>query len=403
MKIKFCRLCKTKNLETVSSLGNMHFTGIFPKSKKTPIPKGKLKLVRCKRCSLLQLENNFDSNLMYGENYGYMSSLNQAMKFHLELKKRYLLETYNLRKGNLILDIGSNDGTFLQFFDKGFELFACDPTIRKFKKFYRKDIKTTADFFSADKFDNFKFDLITSIAMFYDLPDPLKFAKDIESLLTNEGIWHVEMSYMPSMINSRSYDTICHEHLEYYSIRSIKFLTDLSNLKIVNISFNQINGGSFSLDIAKNSSSYEEDKTLLNWLLLREKLLQFNNLKTQKIFFNNIKKQKLLLFNLIKKLRSKGKKICGYGASTKGNVILQYCGLTEKHLDCIFEVNPFKFNRFTPGSKIRILPERYLKKIKPDYLLVLPWHFKEHIITKEKNFLDKGGKLIFPLPEIEII
>ena len=403
MRIKFCRLCKAKNLDIVSSLGNMYFTGIFPKSKKTQIPKGKLKLVRCKKCSLLQLENNFDSNLMYGENYGYMSSLNQAMKYHLELKKRYLLETYNLKKGNLILDIGSNDGTFLKYFNKGFQLFACDPTIKKFKKFYRKDIKTTADFFSADKFDNLKFDLITSIAMFYDLPDPLKFARDIRGLLSNDGVWHVEMSYMPSMLNSRSYDTICHEHLEYYSIRSIKFLTDLSNLKIINISFNQINGGSISLDIAKNNSNFKEDKTLLNWLLFREKLLKFNNLKTQKIFFNNIKKQKLLLFNLIKKLRSRGKKICGYGASTKGNVILQYCGLTEKHLDYIFEVNPFKFNRYTPGSRIEILPERYIKKVKPDYLLVLPWHFKEHIIKKEKNFLDKGGKLIFPLPEIEII
>ncbi len=403
MKIKFCRLCKSKNLETVSNLGNMYFTGIFPKSKKTSIPKGILKLVRCKRCSLLQLENNFDSNLMYGANYGYMSSLNQAMKFHLELKKKYLLETYDLKKGNFILDIGSNDGTFLKFFNKDFKLFACDPTIKKFKKFYRKDIKTTADFFSADKFDKLKFNLITSIAMFYDLPDPLKFVKDIERLLTRNGIWHVEMSYMPSMLNSRSYDTICHEHLEYYSLRSIKFLTDLSNLKIVNISFNQINGGSFSLDIAKNSSNYDEDKTLLKWLLFREKFLEFNDLKTQKIFFKDIKKQKLLLFNLIKTLKSKGKKICGYGASTKGNVILQYCGLTEKHLDCIFEVNPFKFNRFTPGSKIKILSERYLKKVRPDYLLVLPWHFKEHIIKKEKNFLDKGGKLIFPLPEIEII
>ena len=403
MKIKFCRLCKTKNLQTVSSLGNMYFTGIFPKSKKTAIPKGKLKLIRCKKCSLLQLEDNFDSNLMYGKNYGYMSSLNKAMIFHLKLKKKYLLDTYKLKKGSSILDIGSNDGTFLKFFSKDYKLFACDPTIKKFKKYYRKDIKMTANFFSADQFKNQKFDLITSIAMFYDLPDPLKFTKDIESLLSNDGIWHVEMSYMPSMLNNKSYDTICHEHLEYYSLKSLKFLTKLSNLKIVNIKFNQINGGSFSLDIAKNNSKYSENNTLLKWLLLREKLNQFNSLKTQKNFFKNIRQHRVLLFNLIKKLRLNGKKICGYGASTKGNVILQYCGLTEKHLDYIFEVNKFKYNRYTPGSNIRILPERYINKVKPDYLLVLPWHFKEHIIIKEKNFLDSGGKLIFPLPEIEII
>ena len=403
MKIKFCRLCRSKNLETVSSLGNMYFTGIFPKLKNSTIPKGKLRLIRCKKCSLLQLGDNFDSNLMYGKNYGYMSSLNKAMKFHLKLKKKYLLDTYKIKKGSSILDIGSNDGTFLKFFSKDYKLFACDPTIKKFKKYYRKDINTTANFFSADQFKNQKFDLITSIAMFYDLPDPLKFAKDIESLLSKDGIWHVEMSYMPSMLNNKSYDTICHEHLEYYSLKSLKFLTKLSNLKIVNISFNQINGGSFSLDIAKNNSIYSENNTLLRWLLLRENLNKFNSLKTQKNFFKNIRKHKLLLFNLIKRLKLNGKKICGYGASTKGNVILQYCGLTKKHLDYIFEVNSFKYNRYTPGSKIRILPESYINKIKPDYLLVLPWHFKEHIILKEKNFLDSGGRLIFPLPEIEII
>ena len=381
----------------------MYFTGIFPKLKNSTIPKGKLRLIRCKKCSLLQLGDNFDSNLMYGKNYGYMSSLNKAMKFHLKLKKKYLLDTYKIKKGSSILDIGSNDGTFLKFFSKDYKLFACDPTIKKFKKYYRKDINTTANFFSAGQFKNQKFDLITSIAMFYDLPDPLKFAKDIESLLSKDGIWHVEMSYMPSMLNNKSYDTICHEHLEYYSLKSLKFLTKLSNLKIVNISFNQINGGSFSLDIAKNNSIYSENNTLLRWLLLRENLNNFNSLKTQKNFFKNIRKHKLLLFNLIKRLKLNGKKICGYGASTKGNVILQYCGLTKKHLDYIFEVNSFKYNRYTPGSKIRILPESYINKIKPDYLLVLPWHFKEHIILKEKNFLDSGGRLIFPLPEIEII
>ena len=158
----------------------MSFTGIFPNSKNNKIPVGRLKLIRCKKCSLLQLEDNFDSNLMYGENYGYMSSLNKAMEFHLKLKAKYLLETYKLKKGSHVLDIGSNDGTFLSFFSRKFNLFACDPTIIKFKKHYRKDIKLTSDFFSADKFEDQKFDLITSIAMFYDLPDPLKFANDIK-------------------------------------------------------------------------------------------------------------------------------------------------------------------------------------------------------------------------------
>ncbi len=403
MKIKFCRICKSKRLESVCNLGVMYFTGIFPESLNSKIPKGKLKLVRCKQCTLLQLEDNFDSNLMYGENYGYMSSLNKAMEFHLKLKSKYLLDNYKLKKRSLVLDIGSNDGTFLKFFRKSLRLFACDPTIRKFKKYYRKDIKLVPDFFSAERFKGLKFDLITSIAMFYDLPDPLKFANDIKKVLSKNGIWHVEMSYMPSMLNNSSYDTICHEHLEYYSVKSLKYLMDLANLKIINISFNQINGGSISLDIAKKDSKYKENKNLLKWLLSRESLNGFNDLKTQKQFFNQCKNHKFLLNDLLKKLKSQGKIIYGYGASTKGNVILQYCGINKNYLDCIIEVNSFKYNRFTPGSKIKIMSEKYLRKKKPDYLLVLPWHFKDHIIKKEKQFLDSGGKLIFPLPEIEIV
>ena len=367
----------------------MSFTGIFPNSIKNKVPKGKLKLMRCKRCTLLQLEDNFDSNLMYGENYGYMSSLNKAMEFHLKLKSKYLLDNYKLKKGHSVLDIGSNDGTFLGFFKKNLKLYGCDPTIKKFKKYYRKDVKLIPDFFTAEKFKNQKFNLVTSIAMFYDLPDPLKFVNDIKKVLTDNGIWHVEMSYMPSMLNNSSYDTICHEHLEYYSVKSLKYLMDLADLKIINISFNQVNGGSISLDVAKKNSKYRENKLLVKWLLLRENLNGFNTLKVQKQFFKQCKKHKFLINNLLKKLKSQGKKIYGYGASTKGNVILQYCKINKNFLKYIIDVNSFKYNRYTPGSKIKIVSEKYLKKQKPDYLLVLPWHFKEHILKKEKNFWTK--------------
>ena len=403
MKIKFCRICKSKNLERVYNLGVMSFTGIFPYTIKDKVPKGDLKIVRCKRCTLLQLGDNFDLNLMYGENYGYMSSLNKSMKFHLKSKSKYLLDTYKLKKGNSVLDIGSNDGTFLGFFKKNLRLFGCDPTIKKFKKHYRKDINLISDFFSKENFINQKFELITSIAMFYDLPDPLKFANDVKNVLSDNGIWHIEMSYLPSMINNCSYDTICHEHLEYYSVKSLKFLMDLANLKIINISFNQTNGGSISLDVAKKKSKFRENKVQINRLLSREKSNGYNSLKIQKNFFNKCKKHKYLLNDLLKKIKSQGKKIYGYGASTKGNVILQYCKIDKTLLDCIIEVNNFKYNRYTPGSKIKIVSEKYLKKRKPDYLLVLPWHFKDHIVKKEKKFLDNGGKLIFPLPEIKII
>ena len=357
----------------------------------------------CNNCKLLQLDENFDSNEMYGDNYGYMSSLNKSMISHLNLKALNLKKKYNLKSKNFILDIGSNDGTFLAFFNKNFSLFGCDPTIKKFGKFYRKDIIKIQNFFSSNLFKNIKFDLITSISMFYDLPDPLKFAKEINSILKKNGVWHIELSYMPMMIKNRSYDTICHEHLEYYSLKSLKYLLTKAGLKITNLSFNQINGGSIEVDVVKKSSKYKECKDLINWVLESEHVNQYNEIKKHKSFYNECLNHKKLLKKLLITLKKQNKKVVGYGASTKGNVLLQFCGINSKIINNIAEVNKYKFNRYTPGSKIKIVSEKSVKLKKPDYMLVLPWHFKDYIVKRERNFLKNGGKLIFPLPEIEIV
>ena len=403
MKIKNCRSCKSKFLIKIYTLGRQSLTGIFPSKKKAKISKGDLSMVICNKCKLLQLEHNFDANEMYGSNYGYMSSLNKSMISHLKLKALGLKKRYRLKSNMKILDIGSNDGTFLSFFNNKYDLFGCDPTISKFSKYYRKDINQIPSFFSSKLFENKKFDLISSISMFYDLPDPLTFAKEINSILNSNGVWHIELSYMPMMIKNRSYDTICHEHLEYYSLKSLKYLLDKANLKIINLSFNQINGGSIELDITKKKSKLKECKHLINWVLESERLNKYNEIEKHKIFFKECQNHKTLLKKLLLTLKKQNKKILGYGASTKGNVLLQYCNIDSKILNYIAEVNKFKFDKFTPGSNIKIISEKEAKRRKPDYLLVLPWHFKDHIIKKEQNFLKNGGKMIFPLPDIEII
>ena len=403
MKIKNCRSCKSKFLTKIYTLGRQSLTGIFPSKKNAKISKGDLSMVICNKCKLLQLEHNFDANEMYGSNYGYMSSLNKSMISHLKLKALGLKKRYRLKSNMKILDIGSNDGTFLSFFNNKYKLFGCDPTISKFSKYYRKDINQIPLFFSSKLFENKKFDLISSISMFYDLPDPLTFAKEINSILNNNGVWHIELSYMPMMIKNRSYDTICHEHLEYYSLKSLKYLLDKANFKIINLSFNQINGGSIELDVTKKRSKLKECKHLINWVLESERLNKYNEIEKHKLFFKECQNHKILLKKLLLTLKKQNKKILGYGASTKGNVLLQYCNIDSKILNYIAEVNRFKFNKFTPGSNIKIISEQEAKRRKPDYLLVLPWHFKDHIIKKEQNFLKNGGKMIFPLPDIEII
>ena len=403
MKISKCRICNSTRLTKIFNLGNLVYTGIFPENKNTKVPSGNLSLIHCRKCKLLQLENNFNSKIMYGSNYGYMSSLNSSMEKHLKEKSKNLIKKYKLNKNKNILDIGSNDGTFLKFFSNKNNLFACDPTIFKFKKHYKKNIKLITKFFSSKHFKSKKFNLISSIAMFYDLPDPLKFARDVKSILDDNGIWHIELSYMPLMLNMNSYDTICHEHLEYYSLTSLKYLMETVGFKIIKISFNDINGGSIAMDVAKKDSVHKEISTRIKSLLNEEKRKKYNEIKTQKNFFLNCKKNKILLVNLLKKLKKNNKTVYGYGASTKGNVILQYCRIKENLINKIVEINKFKYNRYTPGTKIKIISESDVKSINPDYYLVLPWHFKRNIIEREKKYLKKGGKLIFPLPKIQIV
>ena len=406
MKIKQCRSCKSIHLIKVFNLGNMVLTGVFPSSQKEKISKGLLSMVFCKNCKLLQLENSFDPSKMYGNNYGYMSSLNSSMVRHLKLKSKRIKQIVKLNKKDIICDIGSNDGTFLSFFSKKYTLIGIDPTINKLSKYYRKDIIKISDFFSKDKLrkiTNKKFKIFSSISMFYDLEDPVKFAKEIFELIDDNGIWHLEQSYMPSMIKNNSYDTICHEHLEYYSLKSIKYIFDKVGFKIIDLDFNDINGGSFSITVAKQKSKFKEVKEIINWLLEREKIFKYNEILTFKNFYKNILKHRNIFQKLLKQLRKNNKKIIGYGASTKGNVILQFCGINSKLLPFICDVNKYKFGKYTPGSKIKIISEHQAKKFKPDYYIILPWHFKNFILNKESKFKLEGGKFILPLPDIEII
>jgi hypothetical protein len=407
MKLYKCRSCESKNLSTVFSLGYQKLTGFFLKKKTSKISGGSLSLVLCDNCTLLQLGNSFNHNELYGKHYGYRSSLNRSMVDHLKKKAFKLSKIIRIKKNDIILDIGSNDGTFLSFFKKSNKLIGVDPTIKKFKNYYRKDIIKITDFFSYNTIKPFvshkKVKLVTSISMFYDLENPIKFAKDVERILDINGIWHLEQSYLPSMLKNNSYDTICHEHLEYYSLNSIEYILNQANLKIIDLEFNPTNGGSFALNVAKKSSKLKTNKSIIRQIKKKEIGLKLNKTETYKKFFLRVKKSKASLLNLLNSIKKNNKTVIGYGASTKGNVILQFNKINSKIISRIAEVNKFKFNKYTPGSKIKIISQDEIKKLNPDYLLVLPWHFKKFILKKEKKLLKIGKKFIFPLPKLEIV
>lgn len=406
MKIKVCRSCKSKNIIKAFNIGTQCLTGIFPLSKSDKIEVSSLEIVFCQKCKLLQLKNSFNPSKIYGDNYGYLSSLNSSMMEHLKNKAKKIQSFLKLKAKDVICDIGSNDGSFLSFFSKKLTLLGIDPTIKKLSRFYRKDIIQVPNFFSKNLITDEvkkKIKVITSISMFYDIEDPINFAKNIYDILDDNGIWHLEQSYMPMMIKNNSYDTICHEHLEYYSLKSIKYIFDKVGFKIIDLEFNHINGGSFAITVAKKKSYFTEKIQLVKSILNKEHILKYNDISTFKSFYKNILLHKKLFKKLLINLKKNKKKVIGYGASTKGNVLLQFCKIDSNLLSSICDVNKFKYGRFTPGSKIKIVSEKQAKILKPDYYLVLPWHFKHFIINKEKNFLKRGGKLIFPLPEIEIV
>ena len=409
-EIEGCRICGNKNLVSIIDLGSQALTGVFP-GKGEDIEKGPLELVKClgnDSCGLVQLKHDYQMEKLYGDNYGYRSGLNASMVAHLSDIVKKIENRIPLSDADLVIDIASNDGTLLSSYqNQKLDLLGIDPTSKKFKEFYPDRIETVADFFSGrivrEKRGDKKAKVVTSIAMFYDLPEPLVIMKEIENILDDDGIWVVEQSYMPEMIRNVSYDTICHEHLEFYSLQQFKWMADRANLKIIDIEFNKTNGASFALTLAKKDSSYKEAAEEIKEVLEEERNDGFHELAVYERFKEQTEAHKKELLALIQKIKREGKKVFGYGASTKGNVILQYCGLTKEDIPYIADVNEYKFGRYTPGTMIPIISEAEARGMNPDYFMVLPWHFRDNIIEREKEFSRAGGKLIFPLPALEIV
>ena len=407
-EIESCRISGSKDLISVLNLGNQALTGVFPCNSAEKVTVGPLELVWCPKSELLQLKHSYSLSEMYGDNYGYRSGLNQSMVCHLTEKVAYLERLVPLVAGDVVVDIGSNDATTLKAYSSNaIKRIGIDPTGKKFEKYYPPTISLIPDFFSAEAYrslESKQAKIITSIAMFYDLEAPIVFAKQIESILADDGVWHFEQSYMPSMLRTNSYDTVCHEHLEYYSLGVVDKILKSSGLRVVDVVMNSINGGSFAVTAAKSSNkSIKTNYAVIDWLLNQESRMGLNTPRPYRDFEERVFRHREDLIRLIRALNADGKKILGYGASTKGNVILQFCGFTAQDIPAIAEVNSEKFGHVTPGSHIPIISEAEAMAIKPDYFIVLPWHFKDGILRREKEYLSGGGKFIFPFPEIEII
>lgn len=407
-----CRVCGSPSLTPVIDLGPQYLQGSFVKPGKEMPSQRKINcsLVRCNpqidenACGLLQMEHSVPPEILYAA-YWYRSGTNQTMRDHLN---DIVSSACGLLKKNVasVLDIGCNDGTLLGYYPDNYSKFGCDPSDVAQEV---KNAKVVQDIFpSAEllkEIGDRKMDIVTSIAMFYDLESPVDFVKNIKSILSPEGIWIFEMSYMPHMLELDSYDTICHEHLEFYSLAVLEKIASLSGMKIFKISFNDINGGSIRCYAThKESGLYynKEDHQVMNEIRQKEFDLELDTDKPYVAFQYRIEKVKNELHDLLVKLKQEGKRVHIYGASTKGNTILQWCNINNMLVEYAAERNADKYGAYTLGTNIPIISEQESRAMNPDYYLVLPWHFKKEFIEREKDALSKGTGFIFPIPTIDI-
>ena len=396
-----CKNCRHNFLEKIVKIGKQPLSGFFYPNKKKKLEKYSLDLHKCPKCHLVQLSNLANTKKMYGSHYGYKTSVSKMMLLHLKEKIQRLKKFKFIKKGNNILDIGSNDASFLKLLGNKYNLYGIDPSANKFKNNY-KNMKLITDFFSKKnvlknfKNKDIKFDLISSFAIFYDVEDPNSFCKDIEMMLNENGIWICEFSYLPLMLKNLTFDQICHEHIMYYTFSVFEKILINNNLKVLDIKINEINGGSIEVVIAKINSKRISNYSLINKLKLDEKKITKNSYRN---FSKRIKKvgSDLNLFV------SKNSPIAGYGASTKGNIVLNYANLDSKKIEYICDANLKKYNHYTPGTNIKIISKEKMRILNPKYLLVLIWTFRSEIIKQELNYLKKGGNLIFHLPKFHII
>jgi SAM-dependent methyltransferase len=410
-----CRVCGSTALKPVISLGEQHLQGSFYKEGKEIPPMRKIdcSLVRCdptedeKACGLLQMNKSVPPAVLYSA-YWYRSGTNNTMRQHLAGIAKTAASMVK-KKNAVVLDIGCNDGTLLRAYPKGLRKFGVDPSdiVREIRD---KDITAVNDLFPSPQLDRLlarrKLDIVTSIAMYYDLEDPVAFARSVAQYLAPEGIWVVEMSYMPKMLEMNSYDTICHEHLEYYSFAVLEKIMERAGLKVVRVEENDINGGSIRCYVAhKASVAHVKPAWRDEMAAMRQKEfdLELDTDKPYKHFQDRIDVHAKKLLALLKQLKSDGKTIHIYGASTKGNTILQWCGIDHRIIDCAAERNPDKYGAKTLGTEIPIVSEDESRAMKPDYYLVLPWHFQEEFLKREEKQLAAGVGMIFPLPEIRVI
>jgi len=409
-----CRSCGSSSLRFVLSLGNQYVSN-FVEDPLEEYVKAPLELVLCDQtsggCSLLQLRHTVRPELMFKE-YWYLSGVNEAMIAALRDVTNKAEQMVALSQGDIVLDIGCNDGTLLRSYDaENLKLVGFEPAENLIPLAEVGTTKTINDFFSFKLFEkHFPHDqakIITSIAMFYDLEEPNEFVEDIVRCIHPEGMWVIQMNYLPSMLQQNAFDNICHEHLEYYSMGALRNLLEGHGLEVFDAELNDVNGGSFRAYVKNKNSGFPKGRNGSQRRLKKiedlERTLGLCRREVYDEFALRVQGLKKRLYGFVKAETQRGKTIYVYGASTRGNTLLQFCNLDSRLIRAAADRNPQKWGKKTVGTMIPIISEEQARVRKPDYFLILPWHFLEVFKQREQEYLRSGGKFVVPLPEFQVI
>ena len=404
--IENCRLCGTSDFIEAFSLG-MQVVKDFIDSPNDVSKKGPLDLILCNSCGFLQLRHTFSKEYLYNH-YWYRSGTSPTMIIELADIVKSASSMVNLEDGDFVIDIGANDGTLLkQYENNNLTKVGFEPS-NLWKYGASPGTTIINDYFNAksysERFPGKKAKIITSIAMFYDLDDPNRFIEDIKSLLHSEGVWIVQMNYLGLMLKNLGYDNVCHEHVGYYSLTTMEYLLSKHDMEVFDVKLNNVNGGSFRLYIKHSSDKSKKINTgAINQIRAAEDKMSISKPHTYAEFSEQIEKQREKLISLLSELSKNGKNILIYGASTRGLVILEYCGIDSNIIKYATDKNSDKWGKYLSGTGIKIISLEEYRKINPDYLLVLPYQYATEIANQERDFLNGGGNLIIPLPVPKIL
>lgn len=391
--INKCRSCGFKNLVEVADFGEQYLSEFRTDDKKPD--KYPLSLVLCTNCTLVQLKSSTPPEKLYTDNYGYRSGINEAIKKDLKDIVKKVRDYVWIVPGDTVIDIGANDGTLLSNYDSSVTKIAFEPVTKLAKDCEKHADIVINDFFNAEAYTYDKAKVITFISCFYDLEDPNKVVEDLVSLLHKDGVLVIEQNYLARMLTQNAFDNIVHEHIEYYTLTSLEHLLNRHGLEVVGMEETTINGGAFRV--------YVKHMNVLDKYRLMEKKMRLDNKWTYMLFSLRVKSIKEKVHKFIEEKVNDGKSVYLLGASTRGNSLIQVCGLDNKLITAAIERNPEKWGTKIGSTGIPIISEEQGRKEKPDFELILPWFFLDVLLEREKEYLLNGGAFIVPLPEFRVI